>query len=52
MCKTDKKQDFYTALSAAAEKNEKCRAFLEKLKGLRGAAADMPAGELVWQVLE
>ena len=48
----DKKQDFYTALSAAAEKNEKCRAFLEKLKGLRGAAADMPAGELVWQVLE
>ncbi len=48
----DKKQDFYTALCIAAEKNEKCSAFLEKLNELRNTAADLPAGELVWQVLE
>ena len=48
----DREQDFYTALCAAAEKDEKCRDFVEKLKELRGAAADLSAGELVWRLLD
>ena len=48
----DRKGDMYTALCAAAEENEKCRAFVEKLSALRSAAADMSAAELVWQLIE
>ena len=48
----DREQDFYTALCAAAEHNEKCRSFGEKLSELRNMAADMSAGELVWRLLD
>ena len=48
----DREQDFYTALCAAAEQDEKCRSFAEKLKALRNIAADLSAGELVWRLLD
>lgn len=43
--------DFYTALRAAGEKNDKCRAFLELLEQLRDLAADMSMAELSWLLL-
>ena len=48
----DKKADFYTALTLAAETDEKCRRFLSLLSELRGIAADMAVGELVWTVCD
>jgi len=48
----DKKTDLYSALCKAAETNEKCLSFLERLSRLRALAADMSAPELVWQVIE
>ena len=48
----DAKADFYGALEKAAERNERCRAFLETLSALRGEAADLSAAETVWLVLE
>ena len=47
----DRQSDFYTALKAAAETDEACRAFLEKLERLRDLAADLPMAELVWLLL-
>ena len=47
----DRQSDFFTALKAAAEADDKCRAFLEKLEGLRDLAADLPMAELVWLLL-
>ena len=47
----DRQNDFYTALKAAGETDESCRAFLEKLERLRDLAADLPMAELVWQLL-
>ena len=47
----DRQSDFYTALKAAAETDESCRAFLEKLERLRDLAADLPMAELVWLLL-
>ena len=48
----DKKADMYSALCIAAETDEKCRRFLDKLSKLRAVAADMSAPELVWQLIE
>ena len=48
----DKRGDMYTALCAAAETEDKCRRFLDKLSRLRAVAADMSAPELVWQLIE
>ena len=48
----DKKADLYTALLTAAENNEKCRDFVQRLDALRGAAADLSAAELTWRVIE
>ena len=47
----DPNADFYGALRAAAEKNEKARAFLETLAKLRALASELPVEELVWQLL-
>ncbi len=47
----DRQSDFYTALKAAGETDESCRAFLEKLERLRDLAADLPMAELVWLLL-
>lgn len=47
----DRQSDFYTALKTAAETDESCRAFLEKLERLRDLAADLPMAELVWLLL-
>ncbi len=46
------KGDFYTALCARGETDEKCRRFLEQLEALRAAAPDLSAAELTWRVLE
>lgn len=43
--------DFCTALVAAAEENEKCARFIEKLSAIRKAAPDMPVSELTWTVI-
>ena len=43
--------DFYTALEAAGETDEKCSAFLDKLASLRSEATDLSAGETVWLVI-
>ena len=42
--------DFYTALTAAGQSSEKCRAFMERLAGFRSAAEDMTADRLIWHV--
>lgn len=44
--------DLYTALEAAAETDEKSRAFLDTLAALRGESADLSAAETVWRVIE
>ena len=46
-----KKGDFYTALCAAAESDAACRGFLDWLGGLRAAAPDLRASELVWRLI-
>ncbi len=46
-----RKGDFYTALAAAAEGDEKCARFIEKLTAMRKAAPDMPVSELTWAVI-
>lgn len=43
--------DFYTALKALAETDEKCRAFLDDLAALRELAAALPADALISAVL-
>ena len=48
----NKEADFFTALEAAAETDEKCRAFLDRLAALRAEAVDLSAGETVWLVIE
>ena len=48
----DKKSDFYTALTAAAENNEKCAAFLNVLDRFRALAPDLPAAELLWEITD
>ena len=48
----DKNCDFYSALRLNAEKNEKCKAFVEKLKKLRECAPDMELGELLWHIYD
>ena len=48
----DKKADLYTALVAAAENDEKCRRFVQRLAALREAASDLSAAELTWRVIE
>ena len=48
----DRDADYYTALEKAAETDEKCRAFLDRLAALRGEAADLSAAETVWRVIE
>ena len=48
----DRERDFYTALCAAAETDEKCRAFRARIEALRVLAADRSAEELVWELLD
>ena len=45
------KGDFYTALKAAGEKNEKCREFIGQLEQLRTLSADMSMAELSWLLM-
>lgn len=45
-----KRCDFYTALCAAAETDEKCAEFITALTTYRREAADMSAAELVWRL--
>lgn len=42
--------DLYTALKVNSESNEKSRAFLEFLGGMRLNSSDMPADEFLWHV--
>ncbi|MBQ4370164.1 MAG: helicase-exonuclease AddAB subunit AddA, partial [Oscillospiraceae bacterium] len=44
--------DFYDALLLAAERNEKCTAFLAKLGRWREKAAELGADELIWYIYE
>ena len=46
----DKNTDFFTALRVCAEENEKCRAFIDILDGLREAAPDMTVDALIWHI--
>ena len=48
----DKNTDFFTALKACAEGNEKCKAFIDVLGSLREAAPDMPVDALIWHVFD
>ena len=48
----DRDRDFYCALRAASEADEKCRAFLARIDALRALAADLSAEELVWELLD
>ena len=48
----DRDRDFYAALCAAAETDEKCRSFLSRIEALRALAADLSAEELVWELLD
>ncbi len=48
----DHDRDFYAALCAAAETDEKCRSFLSRIETLRALAADLSAEELVWELLD
>lgn len=44
--------DFYAALCARAEGNDKARAFLERLSGLRDLARDCELTELLWEIYD
>ena len=45
--------DFYTALSAAAERGEEdCKTFLEKIAALRREAGDLPVHSLLWRLYD
>ncbi len=48
----DKNADLYTALCSYAEEHAGARDFLERLMRLRSLAADMSAGEIVWQLMD
>ncbi|MCR5665098.1 MAG: UvrD-helicase domain-containing protein, partial [Oscillospiraceae bacterium] len=48
----DRDADFYTALTAAAANDEKCRAFLARIEPLRSLSADLSAEDLVWELLD
>ena len=48
----DKTADFFTALTARAAADGKCRRFLDRLTRLRRAAPDMRESELVWALIE
>lgn len=48
----DKASDFFTALTIAAEEDEKCREFLSLLDELRTAAPDMSVNALLWHILD
>ena len=47
----DKNIDFYDALCLHARRDEKSRAFLDRLGALRAAAPDLGCAELVWQII-
>ena len=44
--------DFFTAMEAAGETNDRCRDFLALLAALRAEATDLSASETVWLVIE
>lgn len=48
----DKEHDFYTALTAAAETRDDCRAFLETLSDYRRLAPDLELGALLWHIYD
>lgn len=48
----DREHDFYTALTAAAETRDDCRAFLETLADYRRLAPDLELGALLWHIYD
>jgi len=48
----DKTADFYTALTKAAEKDEKCAAFLASLEGYRALSADLGVEALLGRICD
>ncbi len=48
----DPDSDFYTALRACADRNEKVRKFLQQLDELRLFAADVPVRQLLWHIVD
>lgn len=48
----DRESDFYTALRAAAQTDEKARAFVAQLDELRLLAADLPVRQLLWHIVD
>lgn len=46
----DREGDYYAALSAAGEKNEKCAAFLRTLSSFRTLSPDIGVCELLWRL--
>ena len=48
----DKKGEMYSALLRRAQEDEKCRRFAETLSEFREIAADIPASELLWRLID
>lgn len=48
----DREHDFYTALTAAAETRDDCRAFLKTLSDYRRLAPDLELGALLWHIYD
>jgi ATP-dependent helicase/nuclease subunit A len=48
---SDREHDLFYALSAAAEKNEKCARFLQMLEACRASVPDTQVSELVWRII-
>lgn len=48
----DKEHDFYTALTAATETRDDCRAFVKTLSDYRRLAPDLELGALLWHIYD
>lgn len=48
----DTKGDFYAALTAAAEQDADCARFISVLTRFRALAPELPAAELLWQLVD
>lgn len=48
----DADSDFYSALSAAAQEDEECARFITVLERFRALAPELPASELLWQLVD
>ncbi len=49
---SSRKGEMYSALLKHAEEDEKCRCFVETLNSFREMAADIPASELLWKLID